>query len=188
VSSIRNLLAVAVLASLTGCATVVSRHDAAGTYRSCDLACQTLVLKPDHRFEYQLDGDLYGHEVTAGQWSQEGDLITLEGMNPCSSNLEEFRSGRPEGIEIRIRWEGSRRVDDRIGATDGYASVMALPDEDGKVVIPIAKPNQILAEGYYLGSCSWQVKQPGSDTFVVTLKPAAGPPSRGPTLWNGGSE
>jgi hypothetical protein len=161
-----------------GCATLNPLLQPVGTYQHCAFNCETLVIKADHTFELIVKGDIDDY-VTAGQWEQDGEFITLSGPNPCDYPLQEFLKPDLEGTEISVRWDGPEGLlDFDLGASDGNSAahtlVLAAPEPG--VVLPIRKPVQVQAEGSWIGNCSWDVKQRGSNSFIITLRALSGPP------------
>lgn len=162
-----------------GCATLDAPLQPVGTYQYCTFHCETLIIKADHTFELVVKGDIYDY-VTAGQWKEDGEeFITLSGPSPCDYPLQEFLKPDLEGTEISVRWDGPEGpLDFYLGANDGNsdAQTLALTAPESGVVLPIRKPIQVQAEGFWIGNCSWDVKQRGSNSFIITLKALSGPP------------
>ena len=159
-----------------GCTALNASLQPVGTYQRCPIHCETLVIKADHTFELIVKGDIYDH-VTTGQWKQDGEFITLSGPNPCDYPLEEFLKPDLEGTEISVRWDGSEGpLDFELGASDGNNTASTLAAVESKIVLPIQKPIQVQAAGFWIGNCLWDVKQRGSNSFIITLKALRGPP------------
>jgi hypothetical protein len=140
----------------------------AGAYQSCEMACQTIQIRPDHTFERVLDGDLFNDERTVGKWiSLGGNRIRAIGPKP---------SGPPKVKETpAVRNNFQVVVTDFVGAVLPQVELVGIADgktfrcltnDDGYCETPICKSFTVIRQ-HYTGT--YNVNSPSSRTFRVEL-------------------
>ena len=169
----RGMLAVWVLV-VAGCTHGQMRLRPPVTYQTCVIACETLTLKPDHTFSYNLDGDLWKNLTTSGKWSQDGRYLTLKSdQNPCLPGLTEGRhDGVSGGVEVDVvTTMGSRVVEASVEAGSASSSVRVQPTLDKTLFVPLVGLRWLEVTGWSLGRCRYDVHDPNANSFRVILTP-----------------
>lgn len=168
----RIIAAIALLLGIA-CAPVRLQVNSPVTYRECIMACETLTLKPDHTFVYNLDGDLWNDLSTTGKWSQDGEYLVLESdQTPCAPGLSESRrDGLTGGIEVSVvRADGGPVVEASVEAGTPYQSVLVRQTLDEELFVPLVAPTWIEVSSWSLGTCRYDVHDRSANVFraVVT--------------------
>jgi hypothetical protein len=135
-----------------------------------------LELRPDHRFELRLSGDLHSGESTSGAWEQDGRFIELtsdvgpclewresvEGLNGSVAVTVVDQAGEPyPGAEVLVRGE---LLAGRFTNVEGRAELSMEP--------PIER---VSAHAGGTGECSFTPASEKSDSFTLVLDPDALP-------------
>ncbi len=81
-----------------------------GTYRQCLIACQEIILRPDHTLRYQPMSDVGAPQYYEGRWESRGDFILAEPIPDEAVLLASSADESTPGVVVTVRDIGKDAV------------------------------------------------------------------------------
>ena len=139
-----------------------------GVYGQCWFACRYLKIKPDFTFEQLLAGDLFNGERKRGKWKFiDKNKISAQTPRPNQElNVKETASGRSSFIITVIDQYDALVASATVFVSSEAKTPICTTSDNGTCEIPKTGTFEIGFDKFRGG---YKLKNPNSDTFVVTL-------------------
>lgn len=154
-----------VCSGLTGC---LQNRAIFGAYQDCPFACLTIQIKPDHTFDYRLDGDLFNDERYRGTWSYVAENQMRAIIPPKPPEVHESTHADKNHFRVTVVDEVGATIPDALVVPAGASQELASrTNRDGLTVISRCDVFEVRMSGFQ--DVHYRPVNGDSNEFRVTI-------------------